>query len=260
MKKLPKISIVIPSYNKAEFVQETLDSVISQNYPNLEVIIQDGGSTDGTVDIIKEFAKRYPKEISWVSKKDKGQVDAINRGLKKATGDVVTYINADDVYEEGCFKAVADCYCKNLDALWFASRGPVIDEKGKEIAKPITAYKNFLLLLSSYTCLLSTNYLMQPSIFLTKGAYKKYGPFTGTDDFVMEYDLWLKIGKEKMPVVINKNLAKFRIEPSTKTKTLFADLLKQDELIVNKYTKNKIILFFHKFHNILRVIIGRWFV
>jgi glycosyltransferase involved in cell wall biosynthesis len=260
MKSLPKISIVIPSYNKVKYIQKTLESIVSQNYTNLEVIIQDGTSTDGTLEIIKKYAIKHPKIINWVSIKDKGQLDAINKGLKKAKGDIVTYINADDMYEERCLKAVADCYFENLDALWFVGRGSVIDEKGKGIAKPITAYKNFLLSLSSYTCLLSTNYLMQPSIFLTKRAYKKYGPFTGTDDFVMEYDLWLKIGKEKMPVVINKNLAKFRIEPSTKTKILFADLLKQDELIVNKYTKNKIILFFHKFHNILRVIIGRWFV
>ncbi|MCL5409297.1 MAG: glycosyltransferase, partial [Patescibacteria group bacterium] len=97
---LPKISIIIPSYNKSKYLTYTLQSIIDQKYPNLEVLIQDGGSTDGSVEIIKKFAKSNRKIIKWVSKKDDGQVKAINQGLRKASGEVVTFINADDVYKQ----------------------------------------------------------------------------------------------------------------------------------------------------------------
>jgi glycosyltransferase involved in cell wall biosynthesis len=252
----PKISIVIPSYNKASFIGKTLESIFVQKYKNPEVIIQDGGSTDGTVEIIKNFAKRYP--IIWESKRDKGQLDAINVGLKKATGEILTFINADDCYVLGAFAAISDAYVKNSNALWFAGRGIVINESGHEIAQIVTWYKNLLLSLNSRFHLLVTNYLMQPSVFFTRLAYKKYGPFTGTLDFITEYDFWLKLGKISMPVVLNKNISKFRIEPNTKTKRMSNKLLLQDWEIVNKYTKSPIVLMLHKLNNLGRILVEKF--
>jgi len=249
MKKLPRISIVIPSYNKADFIEATLESIVSQNYPNLEVIIPDGGSTDGSVEIIKKYARKYPKIIQWVSKKDKGQVEAINKGLKKATGEIVTYINADDVYEKGALFEVAKAYQKNPDCLWIAGKGRVVDSVGKEVAKPVTFYKNLLLFLNSRTLLLIVNYFIQPSVFMTRKVWQKFGPFIGAGRFVMEYDLWLKISKEKMPLLINKNLSSFRMGGENASSTWFKKLLETDEKIVQKYTKNPLVLFFHKLHN-----------
>lgn len=253
----PKISIIIPSFNKVKFIQKTLESIVSQYYKNFEVIIQDGGSTDGTLDIIKKYAMRYPKLINFVSKKDGGQLDAINTGLKKAKGDIVTFINADDVYESGAFESIAALYVENPDALWFAGRGIVVDDKDNEIAKIVTWYKSFLLLLNLNFYLMVTNYLMQPSVFLTKKALQKYGLFTGTKFAVMEYDMWLKIGKDQMPAVINKVLTKFRLEKDTKTSTNANLLLIEDEKIIKKYTKNNLILFLHVLHNYFRVIMSK---
>jgi len=251
---LPKISIVIPSFNKANYIGITLESIFSQNYKNLEIIIQDGGSTDGTVDIIKAYSKKYP--IFWESKKDNGQLDAICKGLQKASGDILTFINADDTYETGSFNEMSKAYLYNSDKLWFAGQGVVVNKEGVEITKFVTVYKNFLLLLNSKLCLLMTNYLMQPSVFFTKQAYKRYGPFTGTDNFITEYDLWLKFGRVSMPVIINKTVSRFRIEPSTKTKLMFRDLLKEDKKIVGRYTKNPLILFLHDLNNFGRVFIS----
>lgn len=253
----PKISIIIPSFNKARFIAKTLDSIVSQKYSNLEVIIQDGGSSDGTPDIIKKYAAKYPKTIRWESKKDKGQLDAINKGLNKVSGEILAFINADDVYEPNAFASVAAAYQKNLTALWFAGRGIVIDEKDREIAKLITRYKNLFLAINHKSLLLILNYLMQPSVFITRRAYETYGPFTGTPDFVTEYDLWLKLARIQMPSVINKNLSKFRIEPGTKTKQMSVKLLKEDEKIVKKHTRNIPVLALHKLHNIIRLLIGR---
>ena len=100
MKDDPKISIVIPSYNKAKYIEKTLESINRQDYNNYEAIVQDGGSTDETVEILKKHSKNNNR-IIWTSKKDKGQLDAINKGLKKASGDLVTFINADDMYSTG---------------------------------------------------------------------------------------------------------------------------------------------------------------
>ena len=138
----PLISIVIPSLNKARYIRQTLESIVKQNYPSLEVIIEDGGSTDGTLDIIKKYAKKYPKIFKYESKKDKGQMDAINKGFEKAQGEILTYINADDVYVDGAFRNIEKAYSENPDALWFAGRGRVIDEDGKGIARIVTWYKN----------------------------------------------------------------------------------------------------------------------
>lgn len=256
--KSPKISVVIPSYNKVKFIGKTLDSIFDQKYPNLEVIIQDGGSNDGTIGIIERFAKKYPDRIRWESKKDKGQLDAINIGLNKATGEILTFINADDCYMPGAFAAISDTYIKNSDSLWFAGRGLVVDKNGKEIAKAATWYKNLFLSLNLHLGLLILNYLMQPSVFITHKAWQKFGPFIGTPDFITEYDLWLKLGRYSMPVIINKNISKFRIEQTTKTKTISGGLLSEDWKIVNKYTKNPFVLVLHKLNNLGRVLVGRF--
>ena len=95
MKNLPKISIVTPSFNQAQFIEETILSVLNQNYPNLEYIIIDGGSTDGSVDIIKKYADKI---AYWVSEKDSGMYDAINKGFGKSTGEILAWINSDDIF------------------------------------------------------------------------------------------------------------------------------------------------------------------
>jgi cellulose synthase/poly-beta-1,6-N-acetylglucosamine synthase-like glycosyltransferase len=249
---LPKISVVVPSFNKRQFIGKTIDSIISQNYPNLEIIIQDGSSTDGTLEIIKKYAQKYPKIIKFESKKDKGQWDAINKGFDKVTGEILTFINADDFYEKGAFFEVAKTYQKNPDCLWIAGKGEVVNNAGKEVARLVTFYKNLLLFLNLRTLLLIVNYLIQPSVFITRKAWQEFGPFVGAGKFVMEYDLWLKISKEKMPLLVNKNLSSFRMSGENASSTSFEKLLKADEEIVQKYTKNHIILFLHKFHNFAR--------
>ena len=254
---LPRISIVIPSYNKAEYIGSTLRSIVGQKYLNLEVIVQDGGSTDGTLEIIKSYAKKYPRIIKWESKKDKGQTDAINKGLKKATGDVLAYINADDVYEPGALKAVGEYFSKNPKTLWLAGKGKVVDKDGKEIAKPVTAYKNLLLFLNRRTLLLVVNYFMQPSVFISGSAYRKHGPFTGTEYGVMEYGLWLKLSHISMPKVLNKCLSGFRLTKGTASAIQFNEILAQDMRIVKKYTENPFVLFLHKLNNLMRTFLAR---
>jgi glycosyltransferase involved in cell wall biosynthesis len=247
----PKISVIIPSFNKVKYIGKTLKSIFDQKYPNLEVIIEDGGSTDGTTRVIKEFAERYP--IIWESKKDKGQSDAVNIGLKKATGEILTFINADDSYLTGSFNTVSEACIKNPNALWFAGRGMVVNGDGKEIAQAVTWYKNLFLFLNRKSLILILNYLMQPSVFFTKQAYREFGPFEGNKNYILEYDFWLKLAKKSMPVVIDSILSAFRISGNNISSVNYKKLLADDQKIVGKYTKNPLIILLHKLNNLGRV-------
>jgi glycosyltransferase involved in cell wall biosynthesis len=125
----PKITIITPSYNQAEFISQTIDSVLSQNYSNLEYIIIDGGSTDGSVDIIK----RHQKYLSyWTSEKDDGQSHAINKGLKIATGEIVNWLNSDDYLEPHALNVVADAFSNNtINAV--AAIGNVVRDRNMQM-------------------------------------------------------------------------------------------------------------------------------
>jgi glycosyltransferase involved in cell wall biosynthesis len=111
----PKISIVTPSFNQGQFLEETILSVLNQNYPNLEYIVIDGGSKDETVDVIRRYEDRL---TYWASEKDRGQVHAINKGIAKATGDIFAFINSDDVYLPGAFASVADYFEAYPESEW----------------------------------------------------------------------------------------------------------------------------------------------
>jgi len=128
--KLPKITIVTPSFNQAKFLERTILSVLNQNYPNLEYIIIDGGSTDGSVEIIKKYEKKL---AWWVSEKDRGQAEAINKGLKRATGDWVAWQNSDDVYFDDVFFNLIECVKKNPTAGMIIANLMLIDEKDKSL-------------------------------------------------------------------------------------------------------------------------------
>lgn len=251
--KTPKISIIIPSFNKVDYIKSTIQSLIDQRYPNMEVIIQDGLSTDGTVDVIREFSSKYPGIIRWVSKKDDGQVDAINKGCRKANGEIITYLNADDLLKDGALLAVADSFLDNPDCLWITGFGDIINNSGKIISPLVTRYKNFLLQRNNYQILLAVNYITQPATFITMKAYEKFGPFTGTRKYVMEYELWLKLGKAQMPKVINRNLASFRLTTDNISSTSFKELLFLDYQIAKMYTDNPLLLWFHLLNNLGRI-------
>lgn len=255
MKSLPKISIVIPSLNKEKYIKSTLESIVSQDYPNLEVFIQDGGSSDGTIEIIKRFAKKHTAIIRWESKKDKGQTDAINEGMKKVSGEIVSYLNADDVYSKGALKKVGEYFAKHPNTFWIAGKGKTIDGKGRKASEWVTDYKSFLLKLNNYNLLLMVNYLMQPSVFLSMKAFREYGPFTGKRN-VMEYDLWLKLGRKQMPRIIDSYLSSFRLYKDSISMREFKETLLEDERIMRKYTDNAVLVGLHWLHNLGRVVIA----
>ncbi len=248
--KPPKISVITPSFNQAEFIERTIKSVLSQNYPNLEYIIMDGGSTDGTVKILK----KYGKKIFWRSEKDKGQGDAINKGLKLAKGEIFTYLNSDDTIEPGALKLVADFFVKNPKTMWVFGKCRIIDENDNEIRNAITAYKNFWLKRYNYKTLLILDYISQPAVFWRREAYEKVGEFNTKEFWELDYDYWLRLGKEYQPGLIDEYLANFRVHKKAKTSMDLKHFL-EEARVARKYTRNPFLVGLH-YLNFLSIVFG----
>jgi glycosyltransferase involved in cell wall biosynthesis len=212
-----KISVVVPSYNSARFIEETVQSILDQDYPAKECIVIDGGSNDGTVEILKKYGDR----IKWLSEKDKGQSDAINKGMKLAQGEIVTYLCADDVYEPGCLQKVADLFTANKNCQWLYGKCRIVSESGREIRRPITWYKVFWQKRYSYNWLLVSNFIAQPAVFWRRDKGAATGLFDINAHLTMDYDYWLRMGSQHKPGFINAYLADFRWHPVSKSATGF---------------------------------------
>lgn len=252
---LPKISVVMPSFNSVDFIERSIRSVVEQDYSNTELFIKDGGSDDGTIEIIKRYSKKYPRIIKWQSRKDKGQTDAINIGMKKISGDILTYLNADDVYMEGSLKKVGEYFHKNPKTMWVYGKCNIIDGYDKEIRPWITQYKNFWMRNYSYITLLVLNYISQMGVFWRKEASEKIGSFDSIQHYVMDYDYWLRLGEKYKPGFINEYLASFRIVPQTKSSTGFIKQFQDEYKIAKKHTENSLILALHTLHNKLIIFV-----
>lgn len=232
---MPKISIIIPSYNMAQFIEETIQSILNQNYSNFECIVIDGGSNNGTLDILR----KYENQTVWVSEKDSGQSDAINKGLKRASGDIFAYINADDAYEEGCFQKVADYFEKNPTVKWLYGKCRIINENGVEIHKPITYYKYFWQRRYSYNRLLVLDFIAQPAVFWRRELTDEIGLFDVNRHLVMEYEYWLRAGVKYSPGFIDDYLARFRLHPYSKSATRFSTAAREALSVARKYASAK---------------------
>jgi glycosyltransferase involved in cell wall biosynthesis len=251
MKKYLKISIITPSFNQSNFIKQTIDSILQQNYPNLEYIVMDGGSTDNTVEILKS----YDHQIIWKSEKDRGQSEAINKGLKMATGEILAYINSDDLYIDNCLFKVNDFFLKNLNIKWAYGRCRIIDENNREIRKLITAYKNFWMNKYSYSKLLSLNFINQPSTFWRREIKEELGLFNEDEHLVMDYEYWLRIGRKYPAGFIRDYLADFRMYSHSKGFQFFKKQFHDELRVAKKYSSNQGPIFFH-YLNYLSIIMG----
>lgn len=255
-----KFSIVTPSFNQGQFIEQTIESVLSQKGDfEIEYFVMDAGSKDNTVEIIKKIEAKIGKggfkglnggiTFYWQSKKDKGQSDAINQGLKRATGDILAYINSDDSYAEGSFQMVCDALSKNKSKNWVTGYCNIVDQDNKSIRSHISKYKNFWLNRYSHKGLLMLNFISQPSTFWRASMTKQFGLFDEGLAYTMDYDYWLRICGENDPIILRSPLANFRIHNQSKGETAFLKQFNQDFEVCSKFTQNRLILLAHKFHN-----------
>lgn len=205
-KNLPKISIITPSYNQGPYIERTIQSVLNQNYPNLEFIIMDGGSTDQTISILK----KYGKKIIWKSENDKGQADAINKGLQLATGDILAYLNSDDTYEPSTLNLIATFFLEHPDAKFVYGEGGLIDPADRHIGLYNTLPEDFEKLFVS--CGIS-----QPTCFWKREVLEKVGLFDPSYNYTMDYEYWVRVSQHFKLHFIPKVLANTRIHHEAKT-------------------------------------------
>ncbi|MDV7187442.1 glycosyltransferase family 2 protein [Lutibacter sp. TH_r2] len=210
MNNYPKISIVTPSYNQGKFIEKTIQSVLDQDYPNFEYIIIDGGSTDETVEIIKKYQNKLHY---WVSEKDNGQSDAINKGFLKATGDIYYWINSDDYLLPNTFKTIGEyTWGKEIGAV--VGIGHIININDTVVYTP--EYYNPITTKSLFKWSNKKDF-MQPACFFTKQAWEQCGPLNESLFFCMDVDLWIKISKTFKLDRIEQSFAHAYTHPTAKT-------------------------------------------
>lgn len=206
----PRVSIVTPSYNQAPFIEETIRSVLLQGYPNLEYIIMDGGSTDGSVEIIRKYE---PWLAYWVSERDDGQAGAIRCGFSITHGKIIAWLNSDDIYVPNAIQRSVDSICESPDVGAVYGDCGYIDAGGK----PIGMYSVMDFALENH--LWQGNPIAQPAVMMQRSAYDAVGGIDASYNLAMDYDLWLRLGLKAPLRRIPHLIAKYRLWENSKTLT-----------------------------------------
>jgi glycosyltransferase involved in cell wall biosynthesis len=200
-------SIVTPALNGAATIEQTLASVRNQRAVDVEHLVVDGGSTDGTLEILKA-----EPDVRWISEPDRGLSDAMNKGIRMARGDVIGWLNADDVYLPGILERVSDAMRARPYARWLTGRCIIIDGEGAEIRRAVTAYKSALIHRYRFGLHLTHNFVCSPATFVRRAAFDEVGFFDERFRYSMDYDLWLRLGRLQPPIVLeDPPLAAFRM-------------------------------------------------
>jgi glycosyltransferase involved in cell wall biosynthesis len=219
----PLVSIVTPSYNMARFLGETMESVLSQNYPNIEYLVMDGGSTDNTVEVLCDYESRYPGRFTWVSEKDGGQSDAINKGFHRSKGQIFTFLNSDDTYLPGAVRAAVEAFQAQPEAAVVYGDAWYTDEHNAIIKKyPVDPY--------DYERLGTLCHICQPAAFTRADAFREAGMLDVNLHLTLDYDLWLKISAHHPLFKIDRPMANSRMWADNKTlsrrRTTFQEVVK----------------------------------
>ena len=204
----PLISVVTPSLNQGKYIRQTIDSVLSQSYPHIEYVVVDGGSTDETLDILKSYGDRF----SWVSEPDSGQSDAINKGLRMVRGEIVTWLNSDDLYQPDTLQRVAAFFAAHPDVGLVYGNGEILDEEGRSVG-PFVDIEPF----NIWRLLYFLNHILQPAAFYRRSALEKAGLLDENLNWAMDWDLWIRLAAQAEVRYLPETLAFSREYSRTKT-------------------------------------------
>ena len=241
---MEKISIITPSLNQQEYIEKTILSVREQNYHNYEHIIIDGGSTDGTLDILA----KYENEIVYISEKDSGQANALNKGLRMASGDILAFINSDDYYLPNTFNSVVSAF-QNNTASWLIGDYKIIDSLGNEIHDFVIKYKKILRERANKKLIHGVNYIPQPSTFWKRDLFEASGFFNEAYTYAFDYEYWLRLYIIEAPIIIRNKLSAFRIHKNSKGSRDYKLQLDEEIIILKENNVDNVYIALHILNN-----------
>lgn len=225
--RYPKISIVTPSYNQGDYIEKTLVSVAKQAYPNYEHIVMDGGSTDRTVEVLETWSERL---TYWESQPDRGQSHAINKGLARSTGEILTWLNSDDQLTESALFRVAEAFEEDPEPALVYGNCLLLSETGSEKLSLPTQDTRTLLGGMSFA---------QPASFFSRWAYEQFGPLNETLDFAMDYDFFMPVAQQAERVrYLPHTLAKYLYHAESKSVQHNAAFAREYALILQKLLRS----------------------
>ena len=228
-----RISLVTPSFNQVAFIERTIESIVSQQGDFvLDYRIIDGGSSDGTLDVLRRC---QDPRVSWVSEPDKGQVDAINKGLRAATGDIVGWVNSDDVLLPGALARVARAFQQHPEANWVHGRCEIIDANDRAVRRWVSLYKHFRARRHSFENLLTENYVSQMTAFWRRSVHDDVGYLDPSLKLAFDYDFWLRLARRGSPLYLQERIACFRWYPSSKSGAQFEAQFREDAEVAARH-------------------------
>lgn len=200
------MAVVTPSFEMAGFLRETVESVLSQDWPRIDYLVMDGGSRDGT----RELLAGYGDRVRWVSEPDRGQADAVNRGVARTHGQIVAFLNADDVYRPGAVRAAVEGLARNPDAGAVYGDGDFVDAAGETVLPyPVRDFDRERLMHGCFVC--------QPAAFVRRSAWDELGGLDAELRYALDYDLWIRMSERRRIVRVPGTLAASRMHPANKT-------------------------------------------
>jgi len=229
----PKITVVTPSYNQGEFLEQTIRSILDQDYPNLEYIVIDGGSTDHSVEIIKKYQDRL---TYWISEPDQGMYDALNKGFKRSTGEIMCWINSDDMHHRNSLFTVADLFSSLANVNWIMGSNTFYDEHGKMFIPDPDMFFHRWSKWRMYS--LDGKFIQQESVFWRRSLWDKAGSYIDTSlSLAGDAELWLRFFRYERLFTTTLMLSGFRVRSSQKSKDNFNEYISELKSVVKREVK-----------------------
>ena len=225
----PLITIVTPSFNQAAFIERTVRSVVDSRYPEIEHWVVDGGSTDGTIDILERLERAQPGRLHFVSEADRGQADAVNKGFDRARGEIVGWLNSDDVYEPGCFAAVARTFAEHPECDVVYGRAHYVGEND-ELLGVYPTRTEFEWQTLAHEC-----FICQPTVFIRRRVLDAGIRLDDSLQMCMDYDLWIRLGRRHRVLFVDQVLASSRMYEDNKTLARRSEVYREVFLTVKRH-------------------------